>query len=300
MGENELNTRQNTRGRMPARRSIARTPSWPETGRFQMTRTLLDMTRLLTAPLIAAVVSGCYTAAPTHHTYHTVSIPPGYVSYQSPTGSVGVAVFTSPPRSPVDDGSIWYYGNHPHHAEHALGPFCQQHGSHGHDYAPYRNHRYAFHDGHYFWVGNVEPYALSGPSYVYLGNHPHPHYFGGYCRIRGLHRHRYAPRLAAYYRMKSGAYIYTGVYDSDYDAERDQQDARQSRGDHRVEGDRGYERAQGEGRFVGPDPVVQPDSRQRAAERVKSQKLTPRKSLERDRERTLDGWKSAPANAAPE
>jgi hypothetical protein len=215
-----------------------------------MTRTLRRATRAPTALFVAAFLSGCYTAAPPPQASPSGSTSHGYANYATPSSSFGIAVFTSAPRSPGYDGSIWYYGNHPHPANHAFGSFCRLHGSHRHDYAPYRSHRYAFHDGHYFWVGDAKPYALRGHSYAYHGHHPHPHYFGGYCRIRGLHQHGYAPRSADYYRLKSGAYFFTGAYGPDYYAERNRYDARGWRLDHRARGYREHERAWQEERAV--------------------------------------------------
>jgi len=208
-----------------------------------MTRTLRRATCALAALFVAAFLSGCYTAAPSHRASTSGAASHGYASYQTPSGSFGVAVFTSAPQHHGTGGSIWYYGNHPHPANHVLGPLCHVHGSHRHDYAPYRGHRYAFHDGHYFWVGDARPYALRDHSNAYYGHHPHPHYFGGTCRIRGLHQHGYAPRTANYYRLKGGAYFYTGTYGPDYYAERNQYDTRGWRLDHHSHGYLEHERA---------------------------------------------------------
>ena len=251
-----------------------------------MTRTLHRARRVLTAPsalLVAAFLTGCYTAAPSPAAPIFGATSHGYASYQTPSGSFGVTVFTSAPHLPARDGSIWYYGHHPHPANHALGPFCHLRGSHRHDYAPYRNHRYVFHDGHYFWVGDAKPYALPGKTYAYSGHHPHPHYFGGYCRIRGLHQHAYAPNSADYYRLSSGAYFFTGDYDPDYYADRTRYDTIGWRLDHRDRGYREHERAQ---------------QVEWTAERADSQRLTPRELVERMRDRTRDATGSAPANAA--
>jgi hypothetical protein len=207
----------------------------------------------------------------------------GYTGYEASFGSLGFAVFTNAPGSPRSDGSIWYYGNHPHPANSALGPFCDLQGSHHHDYVPYQNHRYVFNDGHYFWVGDAKPYAPREHSYAYQGHHPHPHYFGGYCRIRGLHQHAYAPRSADYYRLKNGAYFFTGVYDPDYYAERNRYDTIGWKLDHRASGYREHERA-GQGGWV--------------AERMDVQRVTPQELVERMRERTRDASGSALANAA--
>ena len=215
-----------------------------------MTRTLRRATCALTTLSVVAFLSGCYTAAPPPSASHSGVTPNGYASYQTPSGSIGIGVFTSPPRTFSHDGSISYYGNHPHPANHALGSFCRLHGSHGHDYTPYRSHRYAFHDGHYFWVGDAKPYALSGQSHDYHGHHPHPHYFGGTCRIHGLHQHGYAPRSADYYRLSNGAYFFTGAYGSDYYAERDRYDVHGWNLDHRDRGYQEHERAQQENQAV--------------------------------------------------
>jgi hypothetical protein len=249
-----------------------------------MTRTLRRATHALTTLVIATFLSGCYTAAPPLHASPSGATTSGYASYQTPSGSFGIAVFTSPPQSHGHDGSIWYYGNHPHPANHVLGRFCHLHGSHRHDYAPYRNHRYAFHDGHYFWVGDAKPYALRDHSYAYYDHHPHPHYFGGTCRIHGLHQHSYAPRSADYYRLKSGAYFFTGTYDPDYYAERSRYDTSGWSLDHRARGYREHERVRQEERA--------------AAERMDAHRVTPQELVERMRERTRNASGSAPANAA--
>lgn len=215
-----------------------------------MTRTLRRATCAMTALLVVVFLPGCYTAAPPPHASGSGGTPQGYVRYETPSGSFGIAVYSSAPRTLGHVGSIWYYDNHPHPANHALGSFCRLHGSHRHDYTPYQSHRYAFHDGHYFWVGDAQPYAIGGPSYAYHGHHPHPHYFGGTCRIRGLHQHAYAPRTAGYYRLNSGAYFFVGAYDSDYYAERDRYDAHGWKLDHRASGYHEHERARQEDRFV--------------------------------------------------
>jgi hypothetical protein len=262
---------------------MAQTPHWRETGRFHMTRTLRRATRAVTALLVAAFLSGCYSVAPPPQVSRFEADSHGYASYETPSGGFGIAVFTSAPQSPGYGGSIWYYGNHPHPANHALGPFCHLPGSHRHDYVPYRSHRYAFHDSHYFWVGDSKPYALRDHSYAYNGHHPYPHYFGGTCRIRGLHQHGYAPRSADYYRLKSGAYFFTGAYDLDYYAERNRYDAHGWRLGHRARGYREHERARQE---------------EQAAERMDAHRVTPQELVERMRERTQDASGSAPANGA--
>jgi hypothetical protein len=220
--------------------------------------------------------------------------PHGYASYETPSGSFGVAVFTSAPRSPGDDASIWYYDNHPHPANHALGPFCQLQGSHRHDYTPYRGHRYAFHDGHYFWVGDAKPYALAGHSYVYQDHHPHPHYFGGACRIRGLHQHGYAPRSGGYYRLKNGAYFFTGSYDTDYYAERSQYDPRGWKLGHPSDGYHDHDRAWQKAHDSASAPSY---GAVKGAERMNVQRLTAQELAERMSERTRNA-DSAPANGA--
>jgi len=120
-----------------------------------MTRSLCRASHALGALLAVAFVSGCYTAAHPPHAYRSGDTSHGYARYETPSGFFGIAVYTSPPRSHGHDGSIWYYGNHPHPANHSLGSFCRLHDSHRHDYAPYHSHRYAFHDDHYFWVGDA-------------------------------------------------------------------------------------------------------------------------------------------------
>jgi hypothetical protein len=258
-----------------------------------MTRTFRRATHTLIALLVATFLSGCYTAVPPSPASPSGATSHGYASYQTSSGSFGIAVFTSPPRSPGDDGSIWYYDNHPHPANHALGPFCHLHGSHRHDYTPYRSHRYAFHEGHYFWVGDTKPYALRDPSYAYHGHHPHPHYFGGTCRIRGLHQHGYAPRSAGYYRLKSGAYFFTGAYDTDYYAERSRYDARGWSLGHQARGYRDHERTRAEEQAAASQyRAVE------ASERLDGHRVTPRELVDRMRERTRDASRSAPANAA--
>ena len=250
-----------------------------------MTRTLRCATRALTALLIAASISGCYTATPPRHASSSEAITSGYASYRTPSASFGIGVFASPPQQHGHDGSIWYYGNHPHPTNHALGRFCHRDGSHRHDYAPYHTHRYAFHDGHYFWVGDAQPYALRNPTYDYYDHHPHPHYFGGTCRIHGLHQHGYAPRSADYYRLKSGAYFYTGIYGRDYYAERSRYDTSGWRLDHRARGYREHERAR--------------QKEKDAVERMNAHRITtPQELLDRMRERARADSASAPANSA--
>ena len=118
------------------------------------------------------------------------------------------------------------------------------------------------------------------------GHHPHPHYFGGYCRIRGLHQHGYAPNSGDYYRLKNGAYFFTGVYDSDYYAERTRYDVSGWRLDQRASGYREHERAWRKGR--GAD----------TADPANAYRLTPGGVVERMRERTAAGADGAPANRA--
>ena len=208
-----------------------------------MTLTLRRAACVLGALLVVVFLSGCYTVAHPPQASRYGDTSHGYGGYETPSGSFGITVYTSAPRTHGHDGSIWYYGNHPHPANHALGSFCRLHDSHRHDYAPHHSHRYAFHDGHYFWVGDAQPYAIGGPSYAYHGHHPHPHYFGGTCRIRGLHQHAYAPRSTDYYRLNSGAYFFTGAYHSDYYAERNRYDAHGWELDHRSSGYHEHERA---------------------------------------------------------
>ena len=215
-----------------------------------MTRSLRHATCTLGALLAVAFLNGCYTAAPPPHASRPGATSHGYARFETPSSSFGIAVYTSAPRTHGHDGSIWFYGNHPHPANHAHGSFCRLHGSHRHDYVPYRGHRYAFHDGHYFWVGDAKPYALHDQSYAYHGHHPHPHYFGGTCRIRGLHQHAYAPGSAGYYRLNSGAYFFTGAYDSDYYAERNQYDAHGWKLNHGASGYHEHERARQAERVV--------------------------------------------------
>jgi len=215
-----------------------------------MTRSLCRASHALGALLAVAFVSGCYTAAHSPHAYRSGDTSHGYARYETPSGFFGIAVYTSPPRSHGHDGSIWYYGNHPHPANHSLGSFCRLHDSHRHDYAPYHSHRYAFHDDHYFWVGDAKPYAHHDQSYAYHGHHPHPHYFGGTYRIRGVHRHAYAPRSADYYRLNSGAYFFTGAYGSDYYAERSRYDAHGWELDRRASGYHEHERVWQQERVV--------------------------------------------------
>ena len=215
-----------------------------------MTRSLRRASHALGALLAVAFVSGCYTAAHPPHAYRSGDTSHGYARYETPSSFFGIAVYTSPPRSHGHDGSIWYYGNHPHPANHSLGSFCRLHDSHRHDYAPYHSHRYAFHDDHYFWVGDAKPYAHHDQSYAYHGHHPHPHYFGGTCRIRGVHRHAYAPRSADYYRLNSGAYFFTGAYGSDYYAERNRYDAHGRELDRRASGYHEHERVWQQERVV--------------------------------------------------
>ncbi len=245
-----------------------------------MANTPRHAARALGALLGAALLSACYTATPSPPTAPAGSAAHGYARDQTLPGSFAIGVFTSPPRNPGNDGSIWYYGHHPHAANHAHGAFCHLRGSHRHDYAPNRGHRYAFHDGHYFWVGDAKPHAIESPTYAYQGHHPHPHYFGGYCRIRGLHQHAYAPNSADYYRLQSGAYFFTGVYGSDYYANRTRYDVTGWRRDHRARGYREHERARLEAQGVGSSDA---------------HRLTPRELVERMRERTSGG---APANRA--
>jgi len=258
-----------------------------------MTRTLHRATRAVIALSVAALLSGCYTASPSPKTSRSGVTPHGHASYGTPSGSVGISIFTSPPRTPGNDGSIWYYGNHPHPANHALGRFCSLSGSHRHDYAPYNGHRYAHHDGHYFWVGDAKPYARRDHSYAYHGHHPHPHYFGGTCRIHGLHQHAYAPISADYYRLKNGAYFYTGVYESDYYAERDRYDARGWKRDHRARGYHEHEHTRAE-----EQAASSPHRAAGASAPMDAHRVTPRELVERMRERTQAASESAPANSA--
>jgi len=248
-----------------------------------MMLTLRCTTRALTALFVAALLSGCYAAAISPQTSGDGAASHGYASYETSTGGFGVAVFTSAPRPPGHDGTIWFYGNHPHPANHALGSFCSLQDSHRHDYAPYQSHRYAFHDGHYFWVGDAKPYAQRDQGHAYHGHHPHPHYFGGTCRIHGVHQHAYAPASADYYRLKSGAYFYTGTYESDYYAERDRYDVRGWKLGHRDRGYHDHERAQ---------------QTKRTTERLEPHQVTRQELLDRMRARTGDASESTPANAA--
>jgi len=255
-----------------------------------MTRTLHRPARALTALLVATLLSGCYTAAPSPKASSSGITSHGYTGAGASFGSMGIAVFTSAPRPPQDDGSIWYYGNHPNPAR---GSFCDLQGSHHHDYAPYQNHRYVFNDGHYFWVGDAKPYAPSDRSYTYYGHHPHPHYFGGTCRIRGHHKHGYAPQTAEYYHMKDGSYFFTGDYDPDYYANRTRYDARGWKVDNRAHGYREHERAR-QTEQAGVSPFFGVD----APERMDTHRVSPQELVERMRERTQDGAGSAPANSA--
>jgi len=236
--------------------------------------------------LVAAVISGCQTAAPPSSGTSSGASLLGGASLTATVGSVAIGVFTSAPPIPRNDGSIWYYGHHPHPAKHPLGSFCRIDGSHRHDYAPYRGHRYVFHDGHYFWVGDAKPYAIGNPAYDYYGHHPHPHYFGGYCRIRGLHQHGYAPNSADYYRLHNGAYFFTGVYGSDYYANRARYDVTGWRREQRARGYREHERARRE-----TQGVVD-------AEAVNPRRLTPGELVERMRARSAGASNGAPANRA--
>jgi hypothetical protein len=258
-----------------------------------MTCTHHRAARALTALLFATLLSGCYTAAPSPQTSPSGMTSHGYTGAGASFGSMGVAVFTSAPRPPQNDGSIWYYGNHPNPANVASGSFCDLQGSHHHDYPPYQNHRYVFNDGHYFWVGDAKPYASSDRSYVYYGHHPHPHYFGGTCRIRGHHKHGYAPQLAEYYRMKDGSYFFTGKYGSDYYANRTRYDARGWTVDHRAHGYREHELARQKAQ-AGVSPFFGVDT----AERSGLRPATPQELAERLHERSRDAEGSAPANAA--
>jgi hypothetical protein len=206
-----------------------------------MTSTLRRATRALTALSIAALLSGCFTVAQPSHTSSSGTVFPGYASYQSPSGSISVGVYGRAPHYPINDGSVWYYGNHPHPTNYAKGQFCNQADSHRHSYTPYRNHRYVYTDGHYFWIGDAKPYAVSGHRYAYSGHHPHPHYFGGNCRIRGLHQHAYAPGSRDYYHLKDGSYYFTGAYDPDYYANRGRYDVRGWLEENRAHGYRAHQ-----------------------------------------------------------
>jgi hypothetical protein len=248
-----------------------------------MKLTLRRTTRALAALFVAAFLSGCYAAAISPQTSGSGAASHGYASYETSTGGFGAAVFTSAPRPPGHDDTIWYYGNHPHPANHALGSLCSRQGSHRHDYVPYQSHRYAFHDGHYFWVGDAKPYAQRDQGHAYQGHHPHPHYFGGTCRIQGVHQHAYAPASADYYRLKNGAYFYTGTYESNYYAERDRYDVRGWKLDHRDRGYHAHKRARQE---------------TRTAERLEPHQVTLQELQDRMRARAEDASESAPANAA--
>ena len=181
---------------------------------------------------------GCYTASPTGYA-------PGagasymYGGYSAPSGSIGFAIFDAAPRPHRSDGYVWYYGGHPDHRAH--GRFCHLSGAHHHDYAPNWSHHYAFHDGHYFWVGDPFAFGLRGTFYAYQGHHRYPHYFGGYCRISGRHHHAYVPSYGAPYYLHNGVYYYSGSYDRSYYAERDRYDARGLRLDRIAHGYRDHE-----------------------------------------------------------
>lgn len=207
----------------------------------------------------AVLAGGCYTA-PGPYAYPPPPAAAGYYApppeapypvdpyyavdpYYEPASPV-VVVNNTPP--PVYGANIFYHGPHPHPVGYALGSFCQRSGPHHHAYAPYRNHRYEFFGGYYYWVGDPLLFGLRGPAYAYYGNHPH--YFGGYCYVSGRHHHRYPPLHRNRYALRNDVLFYRGSFGGDYYQNRYRYDERGWRRDRGEEGYHDHERDHREAR----------------------------------------------------
>lgn len=195
---------------------------------------------------VASVVAvGFFSAACATDPYGSdVYVPPGGPSYTAsghdthydePAYSIGG--YSVVPEAPLHSRVTWYLGVHPHPDRYHDGRFCSQSGAHSHDYDPFRNHRYEFHDGYYYWLGDPVSFGLRIRSWTYFGHHPHPHYFGSYCYITGRHHHAYTPRRADSYNYLRGVFHFTGAFGHDYHARRPDYDAHGWRRDLR---DHGY------------------------------------------------------------
>jgi hypothetical protein len=190
----------------------------------------LQIAVLVVAGLVA---TACYTVPHGSSSYGT----PGYSGYwEAPTWSVGV--FSGAPEVPVYSSSTWYYGVHPHPDGYHKGRFCHRSGAHNHDYDPFRRHRYEFHDGYYFWLGDPWTFGEQRGAYAYSGHHPHPHYFGSYCYMDGRHHHNYSPHRRNIYDFRSGVFHFTGTFGNDYHKHRKHYDAHGRRHESHK---RGYE-----------------------------------------------------------
>ena len=164
--------------------------------------------RVLRVAISAAV--GLFAAACYVDSSYDPYNPYGY----QPSYSVGVV--THAPEAPYFTEAVWYYGVHPHPDGHHLGRFCNIQGAHSHGYDPFHRHRYEFHDGYYFWLGDPMLFGITTGLYSYFGHHPLSHYFGGYCYITGRHHHNYSPLRNHAYDHHGGAFHFRGNFGSDY------------------------------------------------------------------------------------
>lgn len=65
-------------------------------------------------------------------------------------------------------------------------------------------------DGVLVFLGDPVAYGWTGDVFAYRGAHPLPARVGGYCGIRGEHRHTFAPE-GSYRRDDTGAYAFVGA-----------------------------------------------------------------------------------------